>query len=353
MDERDLPWAVRADIAQRSLDHYFGAGWPRFLANRYPADRRRRAAKAFHYWWLAHVIDVRIDAFERSGDGDWLAAARLTYESLRVRNRGALVNDYFDDMLWLGLALLRLAGAAGEPRYRRDAEALWDHIVTHGWNDAYGPSLAWRTRQLDYKNTPANGPFAILSARLGGDHRLEYAQAAFDWLTSTMVGEDGLVADGVNRQGDGGIDRAWRFTYNQGVYVGAAVELYRHTGDPALVRQATRTALTAVEQLSDGTVFHSDGEGDDAGLFQGICYRYLGLLRDILDDGDRDGDGDPARTTLDAFVRRSTDTLWRSCFRDGWLLAGHDWSAPPQPPVPYSAQLSAIMAIEQRCRLDD
>lgn len=348
MDGEENPWwPGRADIAQRSLDHYFGADWPRFLANYHPS--RGSDSRTFHYWWLAHVIDVRIDAWERSGDGSWLAAARRTYDNILERNRGTLFNDYFDDMLWLGLALLRLAEATGELGYRRDAEALWEHVIAHGWNDTFGPSMAWRKQQLDYKNAPANGPLAILSARLasadGGAH-LWYARAALDWLDRTLVGADGLVADGINRQGDGRVDEHWRFTYNQGLYVGASVEVFRRTGDPSLIRRAARTALTAVDRLSDRTVFHSDGDGGDAGLFKGIYYRYLGLLLPLLS---RD---DPARATLESFVRRGTDLLWRTCHRDGWLRAAHDWSAPSDARIPYSAQLSAIMAIEQRCRVE-
>ncbi|NEE01993.1 glycoside hydrolase family 76 protein [Phytoactinopolyspora halotolerans] len=336
-------WPERADIAQRSLDHYFGTDRPQFLENYHPAGAGD--STTFNYWWLAHVIDARIDAWERSGDGHWLDLARRTHQNILERNGGSLFNDYFDDMLWLGLALLRLAGATGDERYRRDTVAIWEHVVAEGWNDTFGPSLAWRKPQLDYKNTPANGPLVILSARLADSEYLRYAHAAFDWLTHTLVGDDGFVEDGINRERDGRIDRHWQFTYNQGLYVGAAVELYRRTGDAEYLKRATRTALTAVDRLSDGTVFRGEGSGGDEGLFKGVYYRYLGLLLPLLSADD------PDRARLERFVRDSTDALWRTCYHDCHLRAGNDWSAPSAEPIPYSTQLSAIMAIEQRCRL--
>ena len=58
----DATWSARADVAQVSLDHFFGTGEPQLLNNTYPCERGDN--KAFNYWWLAHVIDVRLDAYD-------------------------------------------------------------------------------------------------------------------------------------------------------------------------------------------------------------------------------------------------------------------------------------------------
>jgi predicted alpha-1,6-mannanase (GH76 family) len=221
-------WSARADVAQVSLDHFFGTGEPQLLNNTYPSERRDN--KTFNYWWLAHVIDVRLDAYERSGDRKWVEAAEAAYRNILARNGGSFFNDFFDDMLWCGLAVLRLHDATGDSRYLDDAEAIWAHVVEFGCNDEQGYSVAWRKQQLDYKNTPSNGTFVILSCRLAqhiaDPQYIEYAQSAYDWLTNNQVDRDsGFVADGINRKRDGQVDTQWRFTYNQGLYVGAAVEL--------------------------------------------------------------------------------------------------------------------------------
>jgi predicted alpha-1,6-mannanase (GH76 family) len=344
----DATWSARADVAQVSLDHFFGTGRPQLLNNTYPSERRDN--KTFNYWWLAHVIDVRLDAYERSGDRKWVEAAEAAYRNILARNRGSFFNDFFDDMLWCGLAVLRLHDATGDSRYLDDAEAIWAHVVEFGWNDEQGYSVAWRKQQLDYKNTPSNGTFVILSCRLAqpipDPQYVKYAQSAYDWLTNNLVDRDsGFVADGINRKQDGQVDTQWRFTYNQGLYVGAAVELGHLTGNRHFLQQASRTALTAIEELASDGVFRSEGDGD-AGLFKGVYYRYVGLLLADLDPGSA------TALALARFIRSSTGALWESSFRDGVLLAGNDWSRAPSGKIAYTSQLSAIMALEVRARLE-
>lgn len=340
------PWSETADLAQRSLDHFFGAPEPQLLHNTYPAGDD----STFNYWWLAHVIDVRLDAYHRTGDPAWLALAEATDANLRGRNGGSLFNDYFDDMLWYALALERLARATGRSGPLDDARAIWEHVVEHGWNDTLGASVAWRKQQLYYKNTPANGPFVILSARLHAHDAqpryLAHGRASFDWITRTLVGPDGFVEDGINREGDGRVDTPWRFTYNQGLYVGAAVALDAVAPEQDLVDRAVRTATTALRELAPDGVVGKEGGGGDEGLFKGVLYRYLGTLLDRL------GHDAPEAAPLLAFVRRSTDLLARTGRHGDHLLAGDDWREPARLPVHYSTQLSAVMALELRAALE-
>ena len=345
----DTTWSARADVGQQSLDHFFGTDEPQLLNNTYPCEPGDNAT--FNYWWLAHVIDVRLDAYARTGDGRWLDAAEQTCANIRTRNGGSQFNDFFDDMLWYGLAILRLHDATGNSRYLDDAKLIWEHVVQFGWNDQQGYSMAWRKQQLDYKNTPANGPFVILSCRLGQlipDVRYRaLAQTAYDWLTNILVRETGFVEDGINREHDGRIDTQWRYTYNQGLYIGAAVELARLTGNPLHLEQASRTAMTAIQELGSGGVFRDEGNGGDEGLFKGVYYRYVGLLLADLDPHSATAEA------LSSFIRSSTQELWDNSLRGDYLLAANDWSSAPSTKIAYSTQLSAIMALEVRARLDD
>ncbi|MCM3778432.1 glycoside hydrolase family 76 protein [Microbacterium hydrocarbonoxydans] len=347
----DTSWSARADIAQHSIDHWFGADGIQFLANSHPHDRGN--TEVFNYWWLAHVIDARVDAGLRTGDREWMDRAIAARDNIVERNGGQLFNDYFDDMLWFALALERVHRATGEQRFLDEAIAIWDHVIAEGWNDTLGESLAWREQQLYYKNTPANGPLVILGVRLSrlDDSRdyLGYARRAFDWLTANLVGADGFVEDGVNREQDGRVDTQWRFTYNQGLYVGAAVELHAATGDRAYLDRAVQTAMTAVRELSDGTVFPDEGDGGDEGLFKGVFYRYLGELLAALADDDEYAD---EKAALESFLRSGTDALWANGLVDGHLRPGNDWSKPPVEWIPYSTLLSAVFAVEQRARLE-
>ncbi|WP_156606931.1 glycoside hydrolase family 76 protein [Auraticoccus cholistanensis] len=345
-------WEARADVAQASLDHWFGAPEPQRWHNTHPPGDDA----VFNYWWLAHVVDVRVDAWHRTGDPAWLADAAAVADHIQARNAGVLFNDYFDDMLWYALALLRLHRAGGERRHLDSAVSLWQHVVEEGWNDTLGESLAWRKQSLQYKNTPANGPLVILSARLHevtGDPRcLPYAQQALSWLEENLVEASGFVHDGVNREGDGRIDTHWRFTYNQGLYVGALVALEAVTGEAGLVERAERTALTTLEELAEDGLFRDEGDGGDVGLFKGVAYRYLGVLVDRLAAGDGAGSAATRQRLVD-FVRSSTDALWERCVVDGHLLPANDWKSPARGTIPYSTLLSAIKATELRTRLEE
>lgn len=340
---RPAGWGERADLAQHSLDRYFAAPGEQLLHNRHPCAPGDD--EVFNFWWLAHVIDARVDAFHRTGDEDWLRRARAVRDNILARNGGSPINDYFDDVLWYALAVLRLADAAEsagggrEAELREEVAVIWRHVRDNGWNEHEGGGVAWRVQQPYYKNTPANGPFVILSARLYWRERrpgrLEWARRTMDWLESRLVRADGFVEDGVNRNGDHQIDTAWRFTYNQGLYIGACVELARVTGAREYLRRAARTARTAIAELAVEDVFAHETGGGDVGLFKGIFYRYAAGLAMITGDAE-----------LSDFLLRGAERLWRDGLAPGSLLAGDDWRRPPEGPVSFSTQLSAIMATE-------
>ncbi|MFB2598337.1 glycoside hydrolase family 76 protein [Herbiconiux sp. P17] len=378
-DAGDGAWSERAERAQDALTAAFATRLRRG-GLRNTAPWRLRQAFAFNYWWLAHAIEVRVDAFDRSGDASRLSSARRLLQLLRRRNRGTLINDYFDDMGWLAIALLRVHAATGERPFLGDAVGLWEHIRHAGWNARHGASVAWRQQQPGYKNAPTNGAFALLSARLlaaTGEPR--YARAvleALDWIETSLVDPStGIVADGVNRQGDGALDTDWVFSYNQGLYVSALVEVAgRRDGVDAPVgglagiageiadsladrpadalARAERTAVAAVGRLAPTGVITTENSrfdqrgGGDIGLFKGVFVRSLGDLIPRLPAESA------SRRLLADFVRTSTDALWSSIRRSPELRAGDDWSRPAPPVTFLSTQLSAVMALEARAGLE-
>ena len=76
-------WTERADLVQHSLEKYFGAPGEQLLHNTCPSEPGDD--EVFNYWWLAHLIDVRVDAFERTGDPVWLAKARDAHDNILTR----------------------------------------------------------------------------------------------------------------------------------------------------------------------------------------------------------------------------------------------------------------------------
>src|SRR5262249_19140566 len=125
-------WAARADEAYRALvDRFWDAGRGLFrIATRPGRPARLGRVGSWHYWWQAHALDCVVDAVARGHRAERDRAAELV-RGITARNGGTLRNDYYDDMAWLALALLRARVVAGLPTERLVA-GLWAEI-RDGW----------------------------------------------------------------------------------------------------------------------------------------------------------------------------------------------------------------------------
>ncbi|MFC5653529.1 glycoside hydrolase family 76 protein [Paenibacillus solisilvae] len=338
-------WEKRADEAQEALDRLFWNDSIRMYNIETPCQNGE-CNTIFHYWWMAHAVDVLVDGYIRTQDVRYIKRLETFHEGIIARNGGALPNELYDDMEWMALAFLRAYQVTGNESYKRSVLILWEDIKT-GWNDHMGGGIAWQKPQLDYKNTPANGPAAILAVRLyqvfGNETDLKWALKIYHWLKEYLVDpETGFVWDGMNRNGDGRIDKEWKFTYCQGVYIGAAVELYRIIKDQAYLDDAVKTYTAAKAELADpaSSVLPDEGNGD-GGLFKGILIRYTAeLVKE-------------ASTAADAaaFIAANATLLWEQGKSANETLFGTDWSEASEGVVSLSAQLSGIKLLEQAAEL--
>lgn len=323
--------------ALESLDILNESYWNENLAmfnNSYPCND---CNDQFHYWWQAHGLDVLLDGLELTGHTRFSDQVDVLYHGLLQRNGGDLFNNYYDDMLWMGLALHRAYSLTKNKVYLTRSIDLWEHVI-EAWNEEFGGGIPWRTTQIDYKNTPSNAPAVILSSRLftetGDEAYLAWAEKIYSWLKDTLVDpETGLVWDGVNRQGDGGIDKNWMFTYNQGTFTGAAIELWKATGEEGYLGDARRNVDASLEELTDSNgIFMEDGQGD-GGLFKGILIRYFV-------DFDRAVEGD---TGVRKMLHDNAEAVWDSRTADG--LFGPDWRQTHDGQIDLSTHLSGVKLI--------
>ncbi|MBD2846618.1 glycosyl hydrolase [Paenibacillus sp. IB182496] len=352
-------WQARADAAQRTLDEqYWNTGIGMY--NIQTPCPNGDCNTIFHYWWMAHAVEALTDALERTGEARYARRLGELYDGLLARNGGVWPNPLYDDMEWMAIGWLRAHRATGEARYQEAALELWADIQT-GWNNHMGGGIAWQKSQPDYKNTPANAPAAILAARLydafGDPADLAWARRIYAWVRDALVDpQTGFVWDGMNRLQDGAIDKDWRFTYCQGVYIGAALELYRITGEHAYRADAERTWAAALAELTrpGDRLFPYEGTGD-GGLFKGILARYAGQLA-LLPEQDRG-----VAEVLAANAR----ALWQAAGAaaedggdnggaagSGALLFGGSWEERPVGDVELSTQLSGVILLETAARLE-
>ncbi len=329
-------WIGRAEMSQEALDSCFWNDGTNLYNTVWPEDDKE---EEYHYWWQAHALDNLVDAYRRTQKGIYTQRINQQYIGILKVNSGRIINNFYDDMEWMALALLRAYHSTGDEEFKEAVFTLWEDIKK-GWNDCCGGGIAWRKEQLDYKNTPANAPAAILAARLyrnfkNPDDRI-WAEKIYEWMKKNLVDPvTGFVWDGINREGDGNIDKDWEFTYCQGVFLGAAVELFRVSGDKKYLQEAYHTAETACQHFSSPAgILRAEGDGD-GGLFKGIFVRYLGQLIEEI----------PSRDFLN-FLSDNASSLWVSRNRDKNLF-GQSWDKKTDDKISLSVHLSGIMLMEQ------
>lgn len=336
-----MSWAGRAAAAQRVLVDSFWEG--RRALYRVAPGRRLLPSPSWHYWWQAHALDAAVDAVRRGGDPGARERIREHVAGIVRRNGGRITNDYYDDMAWMALALLRAGEIAGVETGDLVGE-LWADI-RRGWDERHG-GVVWR-RGDTYTNTPANAPSAILAARLyrrGGDPvDLDWARRISAWQQETLVDPaTGIVWDGIHPERDPAPSREL-YTYNQGTVVGAEVELWRATGEVAYLGRARRTAVAALDRFADpGTgLFPAEGTGD-GGLFKGILARYLGELVAAEEPA-----ADVTHRVLT--VLRCNGTAVAAA---GDRPVGAEWGEPDRSDRSLSTHLSAVLLLETLAAVD-
>lgn len=304
---------------------------------------------SFHYWPQAHGLDVLVDAYIRTKDEQVKELINQWYVGVPIKNGGSFFNHYYDDMEWNALAMLRAYEQLKDEKFKTTSIAVWADIKT-GWNKNAGGGIAWNKGQLDYKNTPSNAPACILAARLfrnfGDEADKEWAIQLYNWQKETLFNPaNGQVYDGINRNGDGAVDD-WKLTYNQGTFIGAALEMYELTKSTLYLNDAIKAAnYTLANMLNTETgILQGEGTGD-GGLFKGIFIRYFTLLIQHPDL--------PHYTRLKyvASIKVNATALYKKGFTSSGFLCGPYWGEAPSGTVGLTEQLSGAMLMEAMATL--
>lgn len=300
--------------------------------------------KHFNYWPQAHALDVVTDAYNRTNDPLYRSVIDKWYEGVKIKNNNTFYNVYYDDMEWIALAMLRAFQATGDERFKTASKDVWVDIQT-GWNSNAGGGIAWKKDQLYSKNACSNGPACILAARMfqqfGDEKDKEWALKIYGWEKETLFNPaNGAVYDNIDSR-SGMVQTSWIFTYNQGTFLGSALELYKMTGEKGYLNDAIKAADYTLNNLvnSNDRLLKSEGDGD-GGLFKGVFIRYftqLILLPD-LDAG--------TRKRYMAFFNLNAETLWRKGTNKLKMLYGPYWKTMPGFTSELTTQTSGATLIE-------
>ena len=337
-----IDWLTAADSSSTALINSFwnpGEKYFNYDSNGNPE---------FHYWPQAHALDVLIDASLRTGDEKYASYFSQWFEGVKVKNGNTFRNDFYDDMEWNALAMLRTYQVTKDQKYKDAVLEIWGYIKA-GWNDNAGGGITWKKGMEYSKNACSNGPACILAARLyqefGDEADKEWALKIYDWEKSHLFNADnGMVYDNINSE-TGETQKNWIFTYNEGTFIGSAVELHKILGEKAYLNDAVLAADYTISTLVNNSVLKDEGNGD-GGLFKGIFVRYFTQLiqQERLDAG--------AKRRYVQFLKANAETLWTKGTNKSSVLFSTDWTKAPAASTGLTEQLSGCMLIEAAASLD-
>jgi predicted alpha-1,6-mannanase (GH76 family) len=304
------------------------------------------------YWTFAQAWDAVLDAVERHGPASARFAGTLTtfYDA---QGAAGWSSAFYDDENWMTLALLRAYDLTGDAAYLTQAKALYADIMA-AWDTSCcgaAPGGIWWDRSHTQKATASNAGPVIAGARLytrtHDASTLAFAKQAYAYWTANMV--DPASHQVIDHITPAGQKVGWKFTYNEGLVIGAAVALANATGDPStlalahdvasfmLASETVPTALGPV--LSDGSDAQCTG---DCAQFKGIGARYLAELYSV----------GPSHAEYRALLEQSAGGAWTLARDPSTRLYGSDWAAPFAPPAELNATSSAAMALSAAAALE-
>lgn len=249
-----------------------------------------------------------------------------------------LRNGYQDDMAWMIHSLVMLWRATNLITYIDKAVVLFNTIKAQDDTSCCGGTnycgIWWSSAHTSKATASQAG--AALSALLLRSTGVATAYTQSQWLTyaqnyyscwrNNMVTVSGSAASVCDHISSGNSKTCWSFTYNEGVMMGAAIELFRATGTSAYLNDASQYATqlinsgttVSINGINAKILMNDCGGGcdGDCSQFHSPAFRWLSEYYKTLYTAINSNKAAATGTQLNrlceihAFMKNSIDSMW-------------------------------------------
>jgi predicted alpha-1,6-mannanase (GH76 family) len=329
---------ARADQALQSFLLKFWNGGQQYLWGQFPND-----GSLTGYWTYANGWEALLDGVERTRGAQYAGLVESFYLGQNARG---WTNNYYDDECWMISALVHAYDLTTNTVYLDQAQALFAD-VQGGWDTTCCGAIhggMWWDKAHTQKATAANAGAALAGAglyrRTTNAAYLTFAQQVYSFWWSNMVDQTTFqVCDHINTDGT---KVWWKFTYNEGLMIGASVELNEASGNATYLTNAHQIANFMVNNEVTATVFGNvlyDGDnagcGGDCHQFKGPAYRYLMRLYRK----------DTTRAAYYNLLKGSADAIWNLARNTADTVFSVNWAGPTQTTVDQGQDNAACAAL--------
>ncbi|KAI1430574.1 glycoside hydrolase family 76 protein [Xylaria sp. CBS 124048] len=300
-----------ADYAVERPQSASSLGLPRVIQNTYDEAQKTTV----HAVKTINSIGLPVSAYVKVHD----------QSDISRRGYAHFLNDYYDDEGWWALALIRTHDVGGfglgNEKYLQSAMDIFEDMK--GGASKCG-GIYW-DKAHSYTNAIANELYLKVAASLANrvpakkkNYYLDIAKKQWTWFNqSGLINSDDLINDGLTSDCKNNGMKTW--SYNQGVILGALVELAEATADVSFIDKASCIASSAIAHLNKNGILQDGCEpncGADGVQFKGVFMRNLRSLQQVA-----------PRDEFRDFLITNADSIWTHD-RNADNELGATWNGP-------------------------
>lgn len=219
-------------------------------------------------WTYSRVLDATTDVLRLTHDESVYADLQDRIAGLANYQSGNLyaaqikftspdkTEEYFDDNAWVDMNLLRSNKFVKNPKLVDISSRIFNEAVA-----SYKDGIFWLKQKEGVdnhdRNTVSNGPYVEIGTQLyqltQNSHYLRWAQKFDNFVDNTLFdAKTRLYNDHIDEHKH--VDTT-KWSYNQGIMIGAKLKLGQTMHDPLYTSQAESLAYTSLQYFSGKKIF--------------------------------------------------------------------------------------------------